>query len=377
MSDCDTDYDYTADINQTPEGGQNMLLVLEKLNIPPWRNGLDADEIWAEPPTTPSHAVAIDRDTTPLVLTTFVPNRGDIRTIVIVKLDHRGDFLMAKESFFTLRQAFPAAQLALVCGSWNVPEAKTLGLFDEVIPFDFFPEDDSARLEMLPRDTLISDFAERMSGQTFDLAIDLRLYGDTRPVLQALKARYRAGFDRFDDFPWLDVRLNSASATEDDRAEVGFFPALSFRTGMCQHLYHEIRLSTPLKTKGHAVIWGPYKSLKAGHYKMTCLIEPAAEDFEIPFDVVVNQGNDLIVPGVLRVTAKQSPTFFFTLDRYCDDIEFRLLVPSSNILSPFRFFGLKWERSAALRGQHQSEMMSLLAHLIRMRLRDPYVQETL
>ena len=29
--------------------------------------------------------------------------------------------------------------MTLVCGSWNVAEAEPSGLFDEVIPFDFFP----------------------------------------------------------------------------------------------------------------------------------------------------------------------------------------------------------------------------------------------
>ncbi len=38
-------------------------------------------------------------------------------------------------------------------------------------------------------------------------------------VLQAVDARNRAGFDRYNAFPWLSIRLSTPSATADDRAE--------------------------------------------------------------------------------------------------------------------------------------------------------------
>ena len=47
----------------------------------------------------------------------------------------------------------------------------------------------------------------RLSVEQFDLAVDLRKHTETRPVLQYTGARYLAGFDFCDQFPWLDIAL--------------------------------------------------------------------------------------------------------------------------------------------------------------------------
>ena len=62
---------------------------------------------------------------------------------------------------------------------------------------------------MPPRDKLIAEFAQRMVGKSYDLAVDLRLDDDTREVLHKIDARNHAGFDRSDDFPWMTIRLNT------------------------------------------------------------------------------------------------------------------------------------------------------------------------
>ncbi len=218
LADLDADYDYQADLGSAPNGGQDIVVAIEKLPRPAWRPGLDQDEIWAQPATQPVRYLEVDK-TKPAVIRTVAPDNRAISRIALVKLDHRGDFLMARDAFKIFRDTFPSAEITLVCGSWNLTEAQKSGLFDHIIPFDFFPEDDSARLELEPREVLVKRFAKEMSRDVYDLAVDLRLYDDTRDVLRAIRARNHAGFDRYNSFPWLTIRLNLPSATEDDRAE--------------------------------------------------------------------------------------------------------------------------------------------------------------
>jgi hypothetical protein len=48
---------------------------------------------------------------------------------------------------------------------------------------------------------------QRLLGEQFDLAVDLRKHPETRPVLQHAGARWLAGFDVRNQFPWLDIAL--------------------------------------------------------------------------------------------------------------------------------------------------------------------------
>jgi hypothetical protein len=294
----------------------------------------------------------------------------------VAKLDHRGDLLMAGEAFAILRRSFADAEMTLVCGSWNVAEAERLGLFDKIVAFDFFHEDDSARQETAPRELLIERFADLLGAQSYDLAVDLRLFDDTRELLRAVKARNRAGFDRYDSFPWLTIRMNSPSATDDDRAETGLLAAELFSTSIGRHLGFEIRLDDPLAAEAHTVVWGPYTRLLPGHYRFECLIEPQGQDFDAIFDVAADSGRDILARGTLRVS-RRHPEIVLDLERPYDAFEFRLCARTGYELQPFRFFGLRFVRSGAGRGPHQSEAMALLAHLISIRLRDAQEVETL
>jgi hypothetical protein len=376
LGDCDQGYDYGAAIADAPDGGQDIVVVIEKIAPPQWRDALESDELWAHTPTQPFHLLEIDRNA-PAPVETILPDHRGVRRIAVVKLDHRGDFLMAGAAFGLLRQSFPDAEMTLICGSWNVAEAETLGTFDKIIPLDFFPEDDSARQETPPRDLLVKRFAEEMSGESYDLAVDLRLSEDTRVILQAIDARNRAGFDRYDSFPWLTIRLNLPSATEDDRTNVEFLPADRFLTALCRHLGFEIRSDDPIGAQSQTVVWGPYASLRPGHYRFECFIEPLADDFDIRFDIATDSGREILTVGTLRVSRQRRPEIFLDIDRPHATFEFRLYARPGNELQPFRFFGLKYVRSSPARGPHQSEAMALLAHLVAMRLRDAYAVETL
>jgi hypothetical protein len=375
LADHDGNYDYRAELSRAPEGAQNVVVALEKIARPPWRPELDQDEIWSELPTKSVRYLELNKKA-PAIIRTIAPDAHGINRIIVLKLDHRGDFLMANEAFRLLRNSFESAEITLVCGPWNVAEAQSYGLFEKIVPFDYFPEDDSARLQRLAPEVLIEEFAKQISATQYDLAIDLRLHDDTRDVLHVIKARNRAGFDRYDRFPWLTIRLNIPSATDDDRAERGVITAEHFSTAVCRHLGYEIRAEAPQRLeRWQSIIWGPYHDLKPGRYQFECLIEPQGEGFEAPFDIVANSGKEAVHAGVLKVFREQYPQMYIPIDRKLEKFEFRLIGVANYELKPFRFFGLRFVRPSVIRGVHQSEAMVLLAQLIQTRLRNPYTTD--
>ena len=104
-----------------------------------------------------------------------------------------------------------------------------------------------------------------MAGKSYDLAIDLRLYDDTRELLRKIDARNRAGFDRFDDFPWMTIRLNTPSATDDDRGESAVMSATAFHTSLGNHRTYEIVYRRIAATRGEPdAALGPVSGPQAG-----------------------------------------------------------------------------------------------------------------
>jgi hypothetical protein len=375
LRESDADYDYKAALNSDPDGGQDILVVMEKIARPAWRPDLDQDELWTRPRDEPLRFPEAKKNE-PSPIRLILPNPHGVVRLVILKLDHRGDFLMATEAFKTLRNGFPHAEITLVCGSWNVEAARRSGYFDKVVPFDFFAEDDSARTVKPSRDVLIAGFAQQMEGQSYDLAVDLRLFDDSRPVLQAIKAADRAGFDRYDSFPWLTVRLNTPSATEDDRAEERVITADRFRNSQSAHRTFEIRLeSKDTQPRNRAVIWGPYQELAPGRYRIECLIEPLEDDFDVAFDVTADTGKRKLLKGTLPVRRAIYPAVVLALAERVEKFEFRILGTGKLELKPFRFLGVRLVRQGVNRGIHQSEAMTLLAHLVCLRMADPYKVE--
>jgi len=121
----------------------------------------------------------------------FEGRRG--RRLLVLKLDHYGDFLIGLPALKRLRQAFPAAHITLVCGSWNAELARRLGVADEIRIYDFFPEN-GAFWSGKPFEGL-GRFREVCRGN-FDIAIDLRVDDDTRFLLKHVEAATRCGIGR-------------------------------------------------------------------------------------------------------------------------------------------------------------------------------------
>ena len=373
----DTGYNYRLKLSEAPDGGQDIILVLQKIARPLWSAELDQEELWTQPRKMPLRFVELKPDE-PSPITRVVPDPHEVRKIILLKLDHRGDFLMAGEAFKIFRNAFPTAEMTLVCGSWNIAEAEKSGWFDKIVPLDFFPEDDSARSKLSPRESLLDDFASKIDHETYDLAVDLRLFEDTREVLRKIDARVHAGFDRYDAFPWLAIRLNTPSATEDDRAEQRVITASSFYTSLGGHRSFEIRLDQARQPQSNAaVIWGPYEDLRPGRYLIECLIEPLAKEFDVACDIIGDPGGQVLYKGTIPVRAHRYPSVQLHVGDTVRNFEFRIRGAANAEMCPFRFMGLRLVHLGVTRGVHQSEAMALLAHLVRMRTVNSYTVESL
>ncbi len=136
--------------------------------------------------------------------------------VLLLKVDHIGDFVTALEAFARLRAAWPKALITLVCGSWNSELARSTGLFDRIVAFDFYPPSHEitgpARVE-----EKLQAFAALGLG-SFDLAIDLRQDEDTRPLLRAARSTFKAGFTTDTEQDILDIALpytEEAARTEE------------------------------------------------------------------------------------------------------------------------------------------------------------------
>ena len=113
--------------------------------------------------------------------------------ILLLKLDHIGDFIITLEAFGLIRDAWPNAHIVLVCASWNKSLAEETGLFDEVFCCDFFPKSGAD----FDRDSMAGPGLAKyqaLSLGSYDLAVDMRYYGDTRSLLLHTNAKYRAGY---------------------------------------------------------------------------------------------------------------------------------------------------------------------------------------
>ncbi len=130
----------------------------------------------------------------------------EIRRILVVKLDHIGDFVTCLPAVRRLKTVFPQALIAVLAGSHARGFASMEPAIDELIEFDFF----HTRSQLGEKQLTVKDFLElreRLAPYRFDLAVDLRKHLSTRDVLQHTGARFLAGYDYMGQFPFLDIAL--------------------------------------------------------------------------------------------------------------------------------------------------------------------------
>ncbi|MDR3533530.1 MAG: glycosyltransferase family 9 protein [Rhodopila sp.] len=134
-------------------------------------------------------------------------HEAEIQRILVVKLDHIGDFVTALPPIRRLKKLFPNARITVLAGPASRAFVSLEPCIDEFIPFSFF----HARSQLGERELTKDDYAEladRLRPYRFDLAVDLRKHASTRDVLKYTGARFLAGFDYLGQFPYLDIALD-------------------------------------------------------------------------------------------------------------------------------------------------------------------------
>jgi O-antigen biosynthesis protein len=132
--------------------------------------------------------------------------KEDVRRILVVKVDHIGDCVLALPAVRRLKVEFPHARLCVLTAAstraiWSLEPA-----VDEIIEFDYFHARSSMGKKELS-DATLAELQGRLAPYRFDLAIDFRKHLDTRHILQYTGARRLAGFNHQGRFQWLDFAL--------------------------------------------------------------------------------------------------------------------------------------------------------------------------
>ncbi|HTV43952.1 MAG TPA: glycosyltransferase [Stellaceae bacterium] len=160
------------------------------------RNGAGDRNNGGGPPSDPVVEVICHR----------VWGREDRPRILLLKLDHIGDFVLTLDAFRLIRDTWPKAEITLICGAWNHSLARQLGWFDHIFTYNFYVAaagDDDRDMA-----TKIAEYRALDLG-AFDLAVDLRWHSDNRMLLSHTDAKYRAGY-RANDVA-LDLSLPAGS----------------------------------------------------------------------------------------------------------------------------------------------------------------------
>jgi len=130
--------------------------------------------------------------------------RENIRRILVIKVDHIGDFITGLPALRRLKQHFPDAHLTVLAAPASLQLAECEPAIDEVIPFAFFHTRSSLGLKDLDEKEL-ADLRAMLAEKRFDLAIDLRKHPETRALLKHTGAPVLAGFEYAESMPWLDI----------------------------------------------------------------------------------------------------------------------------------------------------------------------------
>jgi ADP-heptose:LPS heptosyltransferase len=310
---------------------------------------------------------------------------GSPKRILVLKLDHLGDFLIGIPALKQLREVFQSSQITLICGPWNVTTAQKLCAADDVKAFDYFPEN-AQDWDGAIADGAVGRFREVTQGH-FDIAIDLRVDEDTRPLLRHVDATLRCGIGSRQKHPYLDVVL----PPEFERRETGLsgneeliIGPNGFHSRMTTQtpFYHETDFST---TNGH-LVYGPYCQLPLGKLRAELAYQLTAPRCWSPrvgmiVDVVRHDRQESV--AVLDLPRLPKSDLFRVDVRFSNDdpyarYEIRTSVRGKPRWTRLRFFGAKLEvegvpharfRSAEL---HIGESLSLLVRLVAERVRPLY-----
>ena len=357
LGDGDLGYDYAADPDEPPVGESEVVLVLEKITPPDWRPRLAV-----EPPARPRKA-APDYAFEPSRTRVEVEGRPDVRRVLLLKLDHLGDFIMGLGALERARCIFRDAEITLVVGSWNLEMARELGLADRILAFDVFPRNSSEEeVDVAGKAGL---FQQAITG-AYDLAIDLRAEHDTRFLLRLVKARLRAGVGARTQFPFLDIFLPvDLTRGEPEAAKEVLFAQHDFPCqGSAERSPHRIVSRPGRVERDCAIVWGPYRKLRAGRYVFEPYFDAGPGEGVVMMDVALD--NVRVVQVFIRDSRPVRLTF--TVEDAQAEVEFRIWAVDQEPTMEISFYGGRLIREGAASVLHESEYASLLLELVAMRL---------
>lgn len=351
---CDHDEGYNYASKEELGGAQSILTVIERIEPPEWE--LDTGEVVGD--KSPDFSFEAPRTRRERVVL------ATRQRIILLKLDHLGDFIMGVPALEKVRAAFQDAEITLVVGGWNLAMANDLRLFDHVIAFDAFPRNSSE--EKVNLDDRVADF-EAMFTREYDLAIDLRADSDTRFFLRGLRASLRAGLGTRAQFPFLDIFLpidfsrhgfEAVSETKLDRA--GHAAVLPCRRTPWRLTY---KAETVYPTD-RCLVYGPYLKLLPGEYLYIPEIE-IEEDGDRVLELDIACDEKRVVHCLASATS--TPQFQFVVTKPDTKFEFRIFSNAERRTPSFSYYGGRLLRRGASSVLHQSEYLSLLVDLVTMR----------
>ena len=335
-------------------GAGDIVLVLEKRPEPPAPSGDAPVGNGARPD------YAFEPARTRIEVATTRPRRR----MLILKLDHLGDFILGLPAIERARALFADAHLTLAVGSWNLELAESLGLADEVRAFDAFPRNSAHEVPDVPGKRALFEIA--FPGD-YDVAIDLRTDGDTRTLLERVRAPVKAAIGTSAQFPFLNIALpiDPGRVEREDAREWRYNHQRFYSQATLAR--REYRLCSPgdAVERDTALVYGPYDRLRPGHYIFDPFLEIAdGEGGLIMIDVAL--GTHRATHQI--VTAGDAARLTFDVVEPETMFEFRIWAVEEALAPPFSFFGGRLVRAGAPGTLHQSDYQILLIELAALRL---------
>lgn len=116
---------------------------------------------------------------------------NSVDSILIIKLDHIGDFIVALKAIEVIQSKFKDVPIDCICLPSVSVLASSTGIFRKVISFDaVLDSNENMSAELKPA----TDLARLINSEFYSLAIDFRHDPDTRMYMDVVKANVKAGF---------------------------------------------------------------------------------------------------------------------------------------------------------------------------------------
>lgn len=362
LGDADRGYAYDARRDQRPVSESDVVVVLERIDQPAWDLSTSFGPIVTKQLTTTDFAFEPARTRVELSV------RQPAKRILIMKLDHLGDFIMGLPALERARQYFAGATIDLVVGTWNATMAREVGVADRVIEFNAFPRNST---EEEPNVEATLGHFRALVVDDYDLAIDLRTDIDTRTLLRAVKAKVKAGIGTRSRFPFLDIALpldstrNAAENAREDRISHESFVG----QGSVQRRHFSLRFEKEKLERDYAIVWGPYLDLAPGDYIFDFYLDldDSRGDGLLKLDIALDRGASV---AELYVSGPSTFQLTFRIDTPASIFEARIWAVDDHPPIGFNFYGGRLLRRAPSNVLHQSEYALLLIEHVKMRMID-------